>query len=181
MKKLIGSAFFAAALAFLPACGAPAKGPATGNNTTTTTSATGGETISHASAHISIELPAGWTSESDKDSLTVADPAEEVVVIFIVVPVGAVKETANALGENLSKNVDNLKLGEGEDITINGMAGKVIEGDGTVKEMNVDILVAIVDTPADDKDLMIVAIAEDAKLSRHKSEVRYLFEHLKPN
>ena len=181
MHKLAGSVLFAAALAVLPACGAPQKGPTTSSNTTGTTAGpTGGETINHAVAHITIELPAGWTSKTDGDALTVADPAGEVVVAFMVIPVGSVKEAANALGENLGKNVKNLKLGEGEEIDINGMQGKFIEGDGTIDDTNVDILVALIDTPSTEKDLMILAIAEDEKLARHKEEVRYLFKHVKP-
>ncbi|MEO7097173.1 MAG: hypothetical protein ABI175_28190, partial [Polyangiales bacterium] len=156
MHQRVGSVLFAAALSFLAACGGGAKnqhggvptsGPSTGE-------VTGGETLVHRTARITIELPAGWTSEKDGDSLTVSDPSGEVVVAFIVIPVGAVKEAANALGENLGKRVDDLKFGDGEEIEINGMQGKFIEGDGNVKGTSVDILVALVDTPSNENDLM---------------------------
>ena len=184
MHKLIGSAFFAAALALLPACGAPAKNTNTGGTTSnggsSSSSSGGGETLEHGVAHITIELPAGWTSKKDGDSLTVGDAAGDVAVAFIVIPVGSVKEAANSLADNLGKNVKNLKLGDADDIDINGMQGKVIEGDGSIDDTNVDILVALVDTPSEEKDLMILAIAEDAKLARHKDEIRYLFKHVRP-
>jgi hypothetical protein len=183
MYKRFASALFAAALAVLPACGGGAKNaPAPAAPTTESNGGevTGGETLEHAAAHITIELPAGWTSDKDGDGLTVSDPQGEIAVLFIVIPVGAVKEAANNLGENLSKKIDNLKFGDGEVIDINGMQGKFIEGDGTMKGTNVDILVALVDTPSDDKDLMILAVAEDATLAKHKAEVRFLFKHVKP-
>jgi hypothetical protein len=182
MFKRMGSVLFAAALLVLPACGGAKSGPGgmAPKNDGAPTEVTGGETLVHGTAHITIELPSGWTSKKEGDSLTVSDPQGEVVVAFMVIPVGAVKEAANALGENLGKNVKDLKLGEGEEIDINGMRGKFIEGDGSIDGTSVDILVALIDTPSNEKDLMILAIAEDATLARHKAEVRFLFKHVKP-
>ena len=60
------------------------------------------------------------------------------------------------------------------------MPASLVAGDGRLKGVDIDWMVMFIDTPSTDSDLMIVTVAEDAKLAAHKPEVKFVFDHIKP-
>jgi hypothetical protein len=137
------------------------------------------ETVTHAAAKVSIDVPPGWTKKTGK-TLVLSDPAGDTAAAFAVVPAGAIDQASAAAGRQLAKTITGIKVTDDEKVTINGMRGEIVSGDGFMKQTNIDWLVAVVDTPATDSDLMVVVIAEDAKLAAHKAELRSMFQHIKP-
>lgn len=138
------------------------------------------DTIVDPVAHVAIDIPDGWSGQTKGDMVLLADKHGDVAMSFVHVDAGAVKAASRAVGVYIGKLVDKLVLKGEKAVTIDGMQGVVIDGDGFLKGVNIDLAVMILDTPATDKDLLIFAIAEDAKLARHKAEIKYVFEHLHP-
>jgi hypothetical protein len=138
------------------------------------------ETITNKSMQITVDVPDNWKSSTDKDQITLSDQHENVAVTMVGVDAGAVKTATKAARHALEKKIDNLTFTKEETININGMTGIGFQGDGLLGGVNIDLMVLVVDTPNDDKDLMIIAIGEDAKIAKHKDEVSYIFRHLKP-
>ncbi len=138
------------------------------------------ETITSSAAKIQFDAPDNWKQKKDGDAITIMDKQEDVAIAFIIVDAGAVDKATEALDKQLKKTVKKLKWEKEKDVTINGLEGVSIEGDGQIDGKDVDILVLVLDTPATDKDLIVLAIGEDAKLDKHEAEVKGVFKSIKP-
>jgi predicted Zn-dependent protease len=159
MRKLFGSVLAAALLVVAPALA---------------------ETITHDVAKVTISVPKGWKSQKDGEALTLMDKAEDTAVAFAVVDADDLKLAGKRLEKYLAKKVKNLKWEKEEKATINGMKGVALEGDGRIEGKDIDLMVLVLDTPNPDKDLFVIAIAEDDVLDQHEDEVKYVFKNLKP-
>ena len=133
----------------------------------------------YPAAKVSIEAPAGWTTTIKGDQVTVQDQPGDVAASFVVVPANTIDAASRAAGQSLARVITNITVQEDQKATVNGMKAEFISGDGRLNGTNIDWMVAIMDTPAN-QDLMAIVIAEDAKLAAHKPEVRYLFQHIRP-
>ena len=138
------------------------------------------ETLTDSLAKVSVEVPQNWKSQTKGSSLVLMDQAEDVAAAFVVVDAGAIKGATKAATDSLSGKISNIKDVKEEKVTVNGMPGAIVEGDGRLQGKDIDWAIFILDTPNTTKDLMVISIAEDAKLARHKGELRYLFNHIKP-
>ena len=138
------------------------------------------ETLTDSAARVSVDVPPGWKSQTKGSSLVLMDQAEDVAAAFVVVDAGAIKGATKAATDSLSGKISNIKDVKEEKVAVNGMPGAIVEGDGRRQGKDIDWAIFILDTPNDAKDLMVISIAEDAKLARHKTELRYLFNHIKP-
>jgi hypothetical protein len=124
-------------------------------------------------------VPQNWKSVTQGDVVTLSDRGDDVAVAFVVVPAGAVKQAAKIVGTRLRARIQNLTFKKEERVTINGMPGVSFEGDGMMNGLNIDWAVLVLDTPATN-DLFILAVAEDAKLAAHKSEVKLILRNIAP-
>ncbi len=138
------------------------------------------ETTSWPSAKVSVDTPAGWTTKIKGNEVDLASAGGDVAVVFVTVPAGAVKDASTAVGRQLGKSVDNLKVKNTKPVTINCMTGSMVDGTGSIKGTPVVWMVLILDTPASDVDMMSITIAADSVVSAHKADLDYIFGHLKP-
>lgn len=138
------------------------------------------DTITHKVAKISIDVPDNWKSSKDGDVITLTDKHEDVGISFVVVDTGSIRSAKKAAKIALKDTVKGMTFKEEKDVEINGMKGEAVDGDGTLDGKNIDFMAMVLDTPNDDKDLVVIALAEDEKLARHEKEVEHVFKHLKP-
>ena len=138
------------------------------------------DTITMKRARVTIEVPDNWKSSKNGDQVDLSDKHDDVAITFLAVDAGAVKSATKAVGRELGKKIDKLTFTNEQKVSFNGMDGVSVDGDGFLNGVNIDLSIVVLDTPSDDKDLLIIAIGEDAKLARHKDEVVYVFKHLHP-
>ena len=138
------------------------------------------DTVIYSDARVSVDIPPGWSATKSGATLTVQAPKGDVAASFVAVADGAVKKAGEAAGRELAKVIDQIAVKNTEAVTVNGMKGSVVSGDGRLKGTDIDWMVMVLDTPSPVNNLMIVAIGEDAKLAARKPEVNYLFNHLRP-
>jgi hypothetical protein len=138
------------------------------------------ETLTSESAKVKFDEPKGWHHRGDGDVITIMDKEEDVAIAFMSVPDGAVVKATEALEKQLSKTVSSLKWEKEEKVKVNGMEGVSVSGDGQIDGKSVDILVLVLNTPSPDHDLIVLAMGEDARLAKHKAEVKGVFKSLKP-
>ena len=136
--------------------------------------------ITFKRAHVTIDVPDNWSSTSNGDQITLTDKHEDVGIAFGVIDAGAVHDATKAARQNLRASVEDLTFSKPEPIEINGMSGFMFTGDGMKDGVNIDLAVLVLDTPADDRDLMVIALGEDAKLARHEDEIQHIFRNLRP-
>ncbi len=139
-----------------------------------------GETITNQSARVSVTVPDGWKHKANGESLTLMDKKEDTAVAFTLVETGDLSQASKRMGKYLETKVQQLTWTKEEKVEINGMKGVVLDGDGRLDGKNIDLAVLILDTPNPDKDLLVLAIAEDAVLAKHIGEIRSVFRNLKP-
>ena len=137
-------------------------------------------TLTHDVAKVTITVPKNWKSKKDGDAITLTDKAEDTAVAFAVVDAGDLKLAGKRLEKYLAKKVQKLKWEKEEKADINGMKGVALEGDGRIDGKDIDLLVLVIDTPNPDKDLFVIAIAEDDVLEQHEDEVKFVFKNIKP-
>jgi len=104
-------------------------------------------TFTHKEGGITFELPDGWKAEPDGDQLTVSSPDKSIAVVFWVTEDKDFDAATKALGEELGKQIKNLKFdGEAKGDTHNGMAHSYVSGSGQIEGQDIlfrtDILMA---------------------------------------
>jgi hypothetical protein len=139
------------------------------------------DTVSLKSIKLNVDAPKGWVTEKDGDKVTLKDKKdhEEVAVLFMSVPDGSKEQAKKVAKEQLEKAIKDLKCEEEKDIETNGLKGKSIDCTGQADGKNVDISIVVLDTPAKDKDLFILAAADHAKVKAHKDELKSIFKSIK--
>jgi hypothetical protein len=138
------------------------------------------DTIAYREAHVNINVPDGWRASNDDGNITLHDRHQDVAISFTAVDAGAVKQASHYLKHMLADRIDNLTLSDPQDITVNGMAGVALSGDGLLNGVNIDLAIIVLDTPSETNDLIVFALGEDAKLARHADEVQQIFHRLRP-
>ena len=138
------------------------------------------EHFEHKEARVSITVPKGWKSQNDGKVFSVMTQQEDVAAAFTVVDEDSLGEATKAVGKSLGEKIQNLTFGKEDKIEINGMKGVAVDGDGKMNGVDVDLMIVVLDTPVEGKAMMIIALAEDAKLAAHKAELKFLFQNIKP-
>jgi len=144
------------------------------------TPALAGETLTNQAARVTVTVPDTWKSKVDGTVLTLMDKKGDTAVAFTLVDAGDLKDASKRLGASLGQKVQNLKWVREEKVDVNGMKGVELDGDGFIDKKDHDLAVLILDTPNPDKDLLVIAIAEDAVLAKHRKEIKFVFRNLKP-
>ncbi|HJQ35012.1 MAG TPA: hypothetical protein VJ866_22875 [Pyrinomonadaceae bacterium] len=93
-----------------------------------------GKTYTHEAGGITFELPAGWKAEADGDQLTVSPAGGGIGVVFWVTEENNFDAATKALGEELGKQIKNLKFdGDPKEDTHNGMEHASVSGSGQIE------------------------------------------------
>ena len=171
-KFLLGlgvAVVLAAAVAGPAAKTADASGPAA--------AAQGGKTYTHEAGGITFDLPAGWKAEPDGDQLTVSPEGGGIGVVFWVTEEDDFEDAAKALGEELGKQVKNLKFdGEPKESTHNGMEHVAVSGSGQVGGQ--DILFSA-DLLQAKKPVIVLTFGSNENLHKHAEAYTALVKSIK--
>ena len=105
------------------------------------------KTFTHEEGGIAFDLPDGWKSEEDGEMLSVSSPDGALSIVFWVTEADDFEAAAEALGEELAKQIKGLKFdGEPKEGKHNGMEHASVSGSGKVDGQNVafsaDLLMA---------------------------------------
>jgi hypothetical protein len=138
------------------------------------------DTITHKSAQVKMELPDGWKSERDGETLTLSDKAGDVGISMVTVDDTYIHDAIKNVKKALKDKISKLTFTEPKKQDINGMNALVFDGDGFLGDTNVDLAIVVLDAPPKDKDLLIIAIAADEALAKHKHEIIGIFDSIKP-
>ena len=138
------------------------------------------EELNHNEARVKVWIPDGWTQEADEQSLIINDPAEEVMVVFLVVEGSKIETALDAMEQELASIVENVTSeGEPQEVELNGMPAIVLDGKGTVEGEAVDLGIAVLRTPAD-KALLVFAIAKSSAVAKHEKTIEKILSGIKP-
>ncbi len=136
-----------------------------------------GKTYTHAGAGVTFEVPAGWTAEPDGDQLTVAPADESIALVFWVTEQEDFDAAAKALGEELAKQVKNLKLdGEPKSDTHNGMDHAAVTGSGQIDGKDVIFSADILEAK---KPLIVLTFGSMENLQKHAGDYSKLVKSIK--
>jgi predicted Zn-dependent protease len=150
--------------------------PASANNAVANTQG-GSQTFTHEAGGITFEVPAGWKSEPDGEQLTVSSPDDSIGIVFWVPAEGDFEAATKALGEELGKQVKNLKIdGEPKQDTHNGMPHAAITGSGQVEGQ--DILFSA-DLLQAKKPIIVLTFGSAENLKKHEADYMKLVNSIK--
>jgi hypothetical protein len=155
-------------------------GAADSGTTTPSTGSFQNERV-HSEAQVRIWVPDHWrVDDRVGNMLVMADPNDEVSIMFAVVEGEDLLTALLAVTEGVLEEVDDVRLvGAPGEASFNGMDALIQDGTGVVDGVDVDLSVGVVLTPAD-KFLLIVGLAESGALARHEQTVLAVLEGLKP-
>ncbi len=105
------------------------------------------KTYTHEEGGIQFDAPDGWKSEVDGEQITVSAPDDSISIVFWVPEADTFDEALEALEEELTKMIKNVKLdGEAKTDMHNGMKHAGLSGSGQIEGANVlwsvDLLLA---------------------------------------
>ena len=135
------------------------------------------KTFTHEAAGVTFELPAGWEADADGEQLTVAPAGGGVSLVFWVPEEEDFDEVSKALGEELAKQIQDLKFdGEPKSDKHNGMDHASVSGSGKVggKEIlfSADILEA-------KKTLIVLSFGSAEGIQKHAAAFSSLVKSIK--
>lgn len=180
-KKILVMGFIAFSL-FIAGCGkkdAPAENKPADTAAAAPKSedaAVKGETFTNEAAQVSVDLPEGWKYEQTEGGLS-AEPAEGGFIVHFQTLQG--DELSAALDEAdkvLAKEVKDLKLGEVQDLEVNGMPAKVV--DGTADGMEVSF--GVVNTPVENLCLLVYGFGAPETVKKYQKDITFILQSLKP-
>ena len=139
--------------------------------------ASGGETYTHKEGGITFEVPSGWKAEPDGDQLTVSPPDGSIGVVFWVTKEDDFEDAAKALGEEIGKQIKNLKLdGDTQEDTHNGMPHASVSGSGQMEGENV---VFSADLLQAKKPIIVLTFASPENFKKHQGDYMKLVNSIK--
>lgn len=121
--------------------------------------------------------PDGWKSATEGASMEVHDPAGEVtVVLFTPTDVKEMDAALKGLDQEIAKWVTDLKVGEPEKGTEEGVNYVMVEGTAKMKGKGVDLGVGIFESEG---DLLVVFAAVDASVAdKHEATVEKILDSI---
>jgi predicted Zn-dependent protease len=136
-----------------------------------------GKTFTHEGAGVTFELPAGWTAEPDGAQLTVSPADESIALVFWVTEGEEFDAAAKALGEELAKQVKNLKFdGEPKSDTHNGMGHAAVTGSGQIDGKDIVFSADILEAK---KPLIVLTFGSTENLQKHAGDYSKLVKSIK--
>lgn len=136
-----------------------------------------GKTFTHEAGGITFTLPAGWKAEPDGEQI-VASPAEGgISIVLWVAEEDDFEKASEALGEELGKQIKNLKLdGEPKEGTHNGMSYASVKGSGQIEGQDI---IFSADLLAAKKPVIILSFGTADGLQKHAGEYAELVKSIK--
>lgn len=135
------------------------------------------KSFTHEGAGVTFDIPAGWTAEPDGEQLTVAPADESIALVFWVTEEDDFDAAAKALGEELAKQIQNLKLdGEPKADTHNGMAHAAVSGSGQIDGKDVIFSADILEAR---KPLIVLTFGSVESLQKHSGDYSKLVKSIK--
>lgn len=136
-----------------------------------------GKTFTHEAGGISFTLPAGWEAEPDGEQITAAPADGGISIVLWVTKEDDFEEAAGALGEELGKEIKNLKFdGEPKSGTHNGMQFESVKGSGQIDGNNI---LFSADLLAAKKPVIILSFGTAEGLQKHAAEYGQLVKSIK--
>ena len=135
------------------------------------------KTFTHEGAGVTFDVPAGWKAEADGEQVTVSPAGGGISLVFWVPEEDDFDAAAKALGEELAKQIQELKFdGEPKADKHNGMDHASVTGSGKVggKEIvfSADILEA-------KKTLIVLSFGSAEGIQKHAAAFSSLVKSIK--
>lgn len=135
------------------------------------------KTYTHEGAGVTFDLPAGWKAEADGEQLTVAPAGGGVSLVFWVPEEDDFDAAAKALGEELAKQIQELKFdGEPKADKHNGMDHASVSGSGKVGGKEIHFSADILEAK---KTLIVLTFGTMENLEKHAAEYTQLVKSIK--
>ncbi len=136
-----------------------------------------GKTFTHEAGGITFTLPEGWKAEPNGAQLTASPEGGGVSIAFWVTEEGEFDAAVDAVGKELDKLLDNVKLdGEPKEDTHNGMAHASVSGTGQIEGHDVlfsaDVLMA-------KKPVIVLSFGVADQLQKHAEDFSKLVKSIK--
>jgi len=135
------------------------------------------KTFTHEAGGITFTVPAGWKAEPDGEQITVSPEEGGISIVLWVTKEDDFEDAAKALGEELGKQVKNLKFdGEPKEGTHNGMSYESVKGSGQIEGQDI---IFSADLLAAKKPVIILSFGTAEGLQKHSGEYTELVKSIK--
>ena len=156
---------------------AAAVAPTAGGVNAAPAAAQEGKTFTHEAGGITFTLPDGWTAEPDGEQITASPEGGGISIVLWVTQEDDFEAASEALGEELGKQVKNLKLdGEPKEGTHNGMSYASVKGSGQIEGKDV---IFSADLLAAKKPVIILSFGTAEGLQKYSGQYAQLVKSIK--
>jgi predicted Zn-dependent protease len=156
---------------------AAVAGPAAKTAAASHAAAQDAKTYTHEAGGITFDLPEGWKATPDGDQLTVSPAGGGIAVTFWVTEEGDFDAATKALGEELGKQIKNLKFdGEPKEDTHNGMEHVSVSGTGQVEGKDI---VFSADLLQAKKPVIVLTVGAADNIQKHTADYLKLVKSIK--
>ena len=135
----------------------------------------------HNAARVSFWLPDSWkVSGDEKTELKVIDPSKQVAMLFTMGNHKDMKAALAGIDAALSKVATDVKMGEPQESTLNGMPVTIVDGKGKAEGHRVELSVLVVHAPGD-HFLTILGIEDAEHKHEHDAELEKFLSSISPS
>ncbi len=135
----------------------------------------------HEAGHVKLWIPPTWTVEDGADSLVLNAPDGTVSIGVTVIDGKDLGTALIGVAASALAGYDELSLvGSPVSGKINGMDALFQDGRGRYHGGSVELSVGVIDTPAQDKYLLVVGEAASGQLAAHEETIRKVIDGIKP-
>jgi predicted Zn-dependent protease len=135
------------------------------------------KTFTHEGAGVTFEVPAGWKAEAEGEQVTVSPAGGGVSLVFWVPEEDDFDAAAKALGEELAKQIQELKFdGEPKADKHNGMDHAAVSGSGKVDGKEIHFSADILEAK---KTIIVLTFGTMENLQKHAAEYSQLVKSIK--
>jgi hypothetical protein len=131
--------------------------------------------------NVSFEPATGWKGQAqhDKDRVVLVDATGAAVFMVICTDRDHGDAVLKELDKGIAGMVSDVKHGPAKDIAVNGLAGVVVDGHGTVNKKPVSLSLLTVKTPDNKHAVITLAIFPTASTNDYGPTILAMVESLK--
>jgi hypothetical protein len=130
-------------------------------------------------ARINIWYPDNWKMTSDEDTLMLADPDGEAVVMYMLLPTAEMEQAIKEINKDLASIIELTEVGEPKEMEVNGMRSVYLDAQGKIEEVKIGVGIIFIYTPAN-KLLLVMSMVESGKYEKHEETLAKIIMGIKP-
>ncbi len=133
----------------------------------------------HEEGKVKITIPDTWKVEINEETLTASTQDGTISLVFSIIEANTLDAALDEVDKQMATEFQEVKIGEPEEIEINGMSAVSYDGSATTDGTTIYIGGSLIMTPSN-KVLFIFAAAAPDAMEKYEKDIEAIANSIKP-